>query len=424
MPPGILSRLVIPLICSIAVASCASLADHTEPESEAHLRETLQDAAHTREDAVAAPPRADAKEQVAQAERAPAPEAPEAAPTTQRELADALAAANARAAAAHADAERAHAAAAAARRELEDATAAADARVAAAQAEADRAHAAADAARQELAEALAAADARVAAARAEAERAQETASSSAEHTDAAEPDEAAESVREPEPAAAEPEPTPLPYARFLTTRPFAADGTVDFNRHPAYGLLAFPARATESSQQRYLDICHGFVSSQVAEGAAAVASQMVTMWPTAYRYASSLNARSLEGDDTSALCRDAVRNIDLGFSLKAIARAAEIEKQHEEETINLDGRGPFLFAWSPRCPSCLLFLNLSSVSDGREAARTFELWRSQIERAPESWGDIQSFGITVRQLAILLVSEVGKVIPVKAVANAAIRGFL
>ena len=182
--------------------------------------------------------------------------------------------------------------------------------------------------------------------------------------------------------------------------------------------------ATPASEQRYLDICQGFVSTMVSGSAAALGSQMVTMWPTMRSHANSLNSRSYNGDDPHALCRDAVRHIDQRFSRKAIARAAEIEKQHEEETINLDGRGPFLFAWSPRCPSCLLFLNLSSITDVREATRMFELWRSQIERAPESWGDIQSFGITVRQLAILLVSDVGKVIPVKAISNAAIRGFL
>jgi hypothetical protein len=126
----------------------------------------------------------------------------------------------------------------------------------------------------------------------------------------------------------------------------------------AYGVVAFPSRAAPEDIERYHMICEAYVTTLPHSGEVrhSLDKQMVTVWPiNSDADAVRLNARPLNDS-----CKDAVQHYGLLTSLKAIKDA-----RLSNATIN--GRGPFLLAWSPatqkaQVGSLVLISNLSDVT--------------------------------------------------------------
>ena len=219
----------------------------------------------------------------------------------------------------------------------------------------------------------------------------------------------------------------LGQTRILTTRMFAEQDQIHYDKHPAYGLIIFLSASTEATKQRYIGICKGFVSSLVDTATSSVdlEEQMVTLWPTKEGEAESLNSKSHDGEDIDSLCTDAVAHIDLEFSLEGKGAVETIVNTHRDtnpdlQDMEIKGVGPYVIAWSQYCSSCMLFLNLSKVLDVDEATKMFQLWREHIVMDPSYWNEITSFKIRARQFGKQVATKIGDVIDVQEIANEAV----
>jgi hypothetical protein len=163
----------------------------------------------------------------------------------------------------------------------------------------------------------------------------------------------------------------------------------------AYGIVAFRSRATSDNKPRHEMICRAYVAGLLhsTEVQAPQKRQMVTIWPIeADNEATRINAVS--GDD---LCPDAVRHYGLLTSSGAITSA-------QRSNVRLDGRGPFLLAWSPaeemgKPDAKVLVSDLSGLENAEQAEEIFRLWSTKIQQDPELWSNgwsIEKFKLAAR----------------------------
>ncbi|MEZ5864787.1 MAG: extracellular solute-binding protein [Geminicoccaceae bacterium] len=165
------------------------------------------------------------------------------------------------------------------------------------------------------------------------------------------------------------------------SRLFAGPGQYPPGAFAAYGIVAFPSRATSADLERYQMLCEAYVANlpRTDELGLPVEQQMVTVWPvTEDKIADDLN-RAAGGSP----CEAAVRNYGLPAALQAI---------HDVGRARLRplGRGPLLLAWSPATgkgdpQAIVLIADLSNVTTAEQAATLFALWRQDIEANPELW---------------------------------------
>ena len=170
----------------------------------------------------------------------------------------------------------------------------------------------------------------------------------------------------------------------LASRIFAGPYQYPPASYSAYGIMAFPKRATDKDMDRHTMFCDAFVSAlpNSTKIGTPTSKQMVTVWPVANKsVADRLNKLEL----ASNICPIAVRTFHFVASLQAIQSVGK-------ELLEPHLRGPFLIAWSPgssigdRDRPVLIF-DLSDVDDADSAARMLLLWREEIQMRPELWVD-------------------------------------
>lgn len=150
----------------------------------------------------------------------------------------------------------------------------------------------------------------------------------------------------------------------------------------AYGIVVFPAKATSSDFARHEMICEAFFQTLISfsDLGVPVAKQMVTVWPVERpELAADLNRE----DGPEVACPRAVRGYDLLTALRA-------QRDAEAAGAVLEGRGPFLLAWSPGSrkgarDALVMSHDLSDVTLSSEAKTIFAFWRREIEKDPELW---------------------------------------
>lgn len=167
----------------------------------------------------------------------------------------------------------------------------------------------------------------------------------------------------------------------------------------AYGIVAFPSRATSHDRARHLMICEAYVGSLPHASALAVAieDQMATVWPLdADDMATELNGRGSRRP--TAICDAAVDAYGLALAQQALHDGAAAG-------VDVSGPGPFLLAWSPpsdkgQADAVVLMVDLSGVTTAGQALELFQRWRTDIEGSPELWRtgwDLDDLRMTIRQ---------------------------
>ena len=106
---------------------------------------------------------------------------------------------------------------------------------------------------------------------------------------------------------------------------------------------------------------------------------MATVWPIE----SDTEAMRLNQASRNGVCQHATAKYNVAMSLQAIRDA-------EETGVNLDGKGPYLLAWSPskkkgHNDALILTMDLSSVETYEQAIRLFDLWIRDIEEDSSLW---------------------------------------
>jgi hypothetical protein len=180
-----------------------------------------------------------------------------------------------------------------------------------------------------------------------------------------------------------------PVVNIRASRLFAGPGQYPPREFAAYGILAFRSLATPESIDRYIAICRGYLagipsSASLEALGVAVREQMATIWPLADRgFAGMLNGAN--PSVAAGHCDRVARATDLATSLNAIQQAARTSGMGA-----LDGRGPYLLAWSPSSSisepdAVVLVWDLSDVTNAEQATRMFADWAVEIEQNPALW---------------------------------------
>jgi hypothetical protein len=183
------------------------------------------------------------------------------------------------------------------------------------------------------------------------------------------------------------------------SRLFAGPSQYPPENFAAYGIVAFPSRATSSDRERHLMICEAYVGSlpHATELAVPIEVQMATIWPLdSNSVAADLNDRGSR--QPAAICETAVQAYGLAMAQQALHDAATAG-------VDVSGRGPFLLAWSPAAEkgesdAVVLKVDLSGVTTSAQTLELFQGWRTDIEGSPELWADgwdIDDLRITIRQ---------------------------
>jgi hypothetical protein len=190
-----------------------------------------------------------------------------------------------------------------------------------------------------------------------------------------------------------PFPTPAPVPQREASRLFAGPHQYPPSSFAAYGIVAFPSRATPDDRDRYIMLCEAYaaVLPHATEVNLPRSQQMVTVWPiTTDDIADRVNRASRE-----QVCGPAVDNYGLVIATEDLKDAAKAGKE------GFDGRGPFLLAWSPSPhkgqPDALV---LSDVTTPEEAKARLQSWKSDILEDPAIWDpswNLQSVKIKMRE---------------------------
>lgn len=169
------------------------------------------------------------------------------------------------------------------------------------------------------------------------------------------------------------------------TRIFAAPNQYPPKDYAAYGILAFRANASEADVAWHLDICKAYVSAlPLSTPKSDKSKQMVTVWPVK----TTVTANALNKPAATDVCKSAVENYDLDLAQKAI-RSARLQGRE------IDGRGPFLLAWSPTDKigsdqAVILIGDFSDATTYEENLAIMTRWAVDIESDPSIW-DPQGF---------------------------------
>lgn len=188
----------------------------------------------------------------------------------------------------------------------------------------------------------------------------------------------------------------LTFSEVNASRIFAGSEQYPPEDFKAFGIVAFPSRASESTRSRHLMICNAYISTLLHTNEMPDiqrSSQMVTVWPIQKDSVANVLNQNPVGRNT---CEGAVDNYGLRAAQKAI-KEAKFADEKQSLVGNLTGlsttsRGPFLLAWSPakskgNRSALVLFLNLSSVTQYDQAREIFQRWAQKIEKKPELWSN-------------------------------------
>lgn len=166
--------------------------------------------------------------------------------------------------------------------------------------------------------------------------------------------------------------------------------------YAAYGIVAFRSRANSFDSSRHRLICESYIANipHALELGTPKSHQMVTIWPVdTDDLADLLNRRARKH-----VCDDAIER----YNLVAARRSIEDAKKAGWD---LDGRGPFLIAWSPakRIGSpdvAVLTADLSHVDNLEQANRIFLTWLEDIEKDTDLWDPDSGWNLELLRLKI------------------------
>lgn len=188
----------------------------------------------------------------------------------------------------------------------------------------------------------------------------------------------------------------LPQAR--ATRIFGSENQFPPKDFRAYGILAFPARATAATRDRYMVICDAFLQTvpHVTELRDVPRSnQIVTVWPME----APGDAARANAAPRAETCAIAVDNYGVALAARRLedARVARPNKIR-------DTRGPFLIAWNPtsaigQADQPILVHDLSYVREPEQAEDAMRRWRREIQAGPPNWdapSKVESLRLTLR----------------------------
>lgn len=198
---------------------------------------------------------------------------------------------------------------------------------------------------------------------------------------------------------------------FSASRVFSGPTQYPPTSFAAYGILAFTSKAQHSDTERarfrmfcdaYLDgLSHADTINDYSNPGAILpkSEQMVTVWPIDDDY----QADFLNQNTGKDICEIAIDHYDLGQASQAIRDA----RATEDKDVNLNGRGPFLFAWSPatekgRKNTIVLYRNLSGATHPEHIKDMLRQWKEDIERNPSLWSNgfsIEKLRTEIRLLA-------------------------
>lgn len=182
------------------------------------------------------------------------------------------------------------------------------------------------------------------------------------------------------------------------SRMFISAGQYPPDSFRAYGILAFPQRASPDTKKRHLMICNAYVSalphSTELKGVP-LSSQMVTVWPIENtELATKVDLNTTRGN----VCEVAVDHYGLVVAKSALndaAKAATVEHDLVRgDTLDFNNlkQGPYLLAWAPGSkkgdPDALvLVIDLTRVNLPEHATNIFSRWIKEIEQDPTLWSN-------------------------------------
>ncbi len=187
-----------------------------------------------------------------------------------------------------------------------------------------------------------------------------------------------------------PEPVIVPNDIYAS-RDFAGPGDFPPQDFKGYGMLAFPAKPTAARGRMFCAAyVEGFTSVEafVAAGVE-TEQQMVTVWP--------LNDAALAAElrvseaSTADICEKAVPNYGLSIADITLTDARKADPRGTGVGA-LDGRGPYLLAWSPAAQKgkrdvLVLVSDMSDVSSAAQARAEMLRWKNEIVDRPELWSE-------------------------------------
>jgi len=210
-----------------------------------------------------------------------------------------------------------------------------------------------------------------------------------------------EAAAVPEPPATASAPSPAPPVLARASRIFGAEAQFPPQGYLAYGVLAFPGRASATTIDRHLTICESFLTkiSHVSELPDIPKSeQIVTVWPME----TTQDANMANAAPRSATCDIAVARYGLALAQRRIDEA----NLAKPGAIG-DGRGPFLIAWNPAyavgaSDQPILVHDLSYVRTSVQADDAIRRWTRHIQVGPPEWGapgPVEAARLSVRNWA-------------------------
>lgn len=166
---------------------------------------------------------------------------------------------------------------------------------------------------------------------------------------------------------------------FTASRIFAGPTQYPPRDYAAYGIVAFPIKASsEEERLRHEMICRAYVSSLTVSSRLPVPKdqQMVTVWPVS----DDSLATQLTFGSADSVCPAAVENYNLQAGQNAIKAA-------NNENAGLRSIGPFLIAWGPTQghETKTMVIDLKNVINSAQADQVMRKWVSDIEQSPKVW---------------------------------------
>ena len=182
----------------------------------------------------------------------------------------------------------------------------------------------------------------------------------------------------------------------------------------AYGILAFPQRATPESRQRHLMICNAYISALphfTELKGVPLSRQMVTVWPVE----NNTLATKIDIDTPrNKVCEIAVDHYGLVLAKSALNDAANAETMEKGlvrgDSLNFNNleQGPYLLAWAPGnkkgdTDALVLVVDLTRVNLPEHAKDIFSRWAREIQQDPSLWSN--GWNIPVLRLRLKLWAD-------------------
>ncbi|WP_292055458.1 hypothetical protein [Martelella sp.] len=176
------------------------------------------------------------------------------------------------------------------------------------------------------------------------------------------------------------------------SRYFAGPSQFPPEKFAAYGILAFPVNPAgrKENRKRFDLFCSAYISSfkSVAELEAQgikKEGQMVTVLPIS----DDTFARIINDAPIRNACDLAVNHYGFAQAQDAIWQANRAASR-TDGIVELDGRGPYLIAWSPgstkgETDTIVLVADLSNSTTIEQIEADFRAWITDIQDRPELW---------------------------------------